>query len=188
VRDLLEAATPDWRGAIQFAYYTGARLQDVARMRWDAIDLAGKFLHYTPQKTKRKEVVVPLHPELEAFLLERAGTDNPRAPLFPALDGKKSGGAHGLSSTFRRIMDKAGIHAAVARPRKGGKGRAISRLSFHSLRHGFNSAMANRGVAQEIRQKLTGHASAEMNDVYTHHELEPLRNAVEVIPPLGRLS
>jgi integrase len=45
--------------------------------------------------------------------------------------------------------------------------------------------MANAGVSQEIRQKLTGHASAQMNAIYTHHELEPLRAAISVIPSLG---
>jgi len=45
--------------------------------------------------------------------------------------------------------------------------------------------MANAGVSQEIRQKLTGHASAEMNAQYTHHELEPLRAAVRLLPPIA---
>jgi hypothetical protein len=42
--------------------------------------------------------------------------------------------------------------------------------------------MANAGVSQEVRMKLTGHISAEMNRAYTHHELEPLRAAVALIP------
>jgi hypothetical protein len=45
--------------------------------------------------------------------------------------------------------------------------------------------MANAGVSQEIRRKLTGHASAQMNAQYTHHELESLRAAVSVIPSIG---
>jgi Phage integrase family len=44
--------------------------------------------------------------------------------------------------------------------------------SFHSLRHSFKSAMANADVPLEIRQKLTGHASQDMNKHYTHLELE----------------
>jgi len=44
--------------------------------------------------------------------------------------------------------------------------------------------MANAGVAPEIRQLLTGHASTEMNKVYTHHELETVRRAVESISRL----
>jgi integrase len=76
-------------------------------------------------------------------------------------------------------MEKAGIEGK--RTQTSG-GRTLSSLSFHSLRHSFNSAMANAGVSQEIRQKLTGHSSAEMNKLYTHHELEPLRTAISKLP------
>jgi hypothetical protein len=44
--------------------------------------------------------------------------------------------------------------------------------------------MANAGVAQEIRQKLTGHSSAQMNKHYTYLELEPLRAAIGLIPAI----
>jgi integrase len=80
-------------------------------------------------------------------------------------------------------MARAGIEGKIT-PHTA-RGRANSSLSFHSLRHSFNSAMANAGVPVEIRQKLTGHASAEMNAIYTHHELEPLRAAVAKLPALG---
>jgi integrase len=79
-------------------------------------------------------------------------------------------------------MEGAGIDGRITR--KGLRSRTS--LSFHSLRHSFNSAMANAGVSQEVRQKLTGHASAEMNTVYTHHELEPLRVAIAAIPGIGK--
>jgi integrase len=35
----MKAAEGDWRGAILFGYFTGARLGDIANMRWSAIDL-----------------------------------------------------------------------------------------------------------------------------------------------------
>jgi integrase len=81
-------------------------------------------------------------------------------------------------------MERAGIDAGVLRERRGEKGRSVSALSFHSLRHSFNSAMAHAGVPQELRQKLTGHATAEMNTLYTHHELQTIRHAVSAIPRL----
>ncbi len=183
---LLVAAPGEWRAAIILGYYTGARLLDVAGMRWDAIDLPGKYIRYTPRKTGR-ELMVPLHPELENALLEMPSPDSGRAFVFPMLAtkaGKGTGGGGGLSATFKGIMVKAKVAGTVTRPRKG-KGRATETLSFHSLRHSFNSAMANAGVAQELRQKLTGHASAETNAIYTHHQLAPLRAAIEVIPPIG---
>jgi hypothetical protein len=47
--------------------------------------------------------------------------------------------------------------------------------------------MANAGVSQEIRQQLTGHASVEMNKIYTHHELGPLRAAIAALPSLVKV-
>jgi integrase len=60
----------------------------------------------------------------------------------------------------------------------------LETVSFRSLRHTFNSAMANADVPPEIRQKLTGHASQDMNKHYTHLELETVRRAVESISRL----
>jgi integrase len=87
---------------------------------------------------------------------------------------------------FKRIMVGAGIDGGVLRERLGAAGRNLSALSFHSLRHSFNSAMANANVPLEIRQKLTGHASESMNAIYTHTELETLRSAVTSLPRLPK--
>jgi integrase len=141
-------------------------------MRWDAVDWPHKIIRFTPSKTK-KPVTIPLHTQLERELLKEPGIG--KAPIFPALVGKGIGGRFGLSGHFAMIMNKAGIEA---RQTQASSGRRLSNLSFHSLRHSFNSAMANAGVAQEIRQKLTGDTSAETNKVYTHHELKPLCAAV----------
>jgi len=102
--------------------------------------------------------------------------------MFPSLAGKDTGGKHGLSRRFAAIMEKAKIEGKQT---QASGGRTLSSLSFHSLRHSFNSAMANAGISQEVQQKLTGHTSAETNKVYTHHELEALRSAVSVIPSIG---
>jgi integrase len=178
ISKLVRAANGDWRVAILLGYYTGARLSDVANMRWEALDWRNKVIRFTPRKTKRP-VAIPLHRDLERELLKRPGIG--KAVMFPALAGKDTGGRHGLSGRFAALMEKAGIEPKRT---EASGGRRLSDLSFHSLRHSFNSAMANAGIAQEIRQKLTGHTSAETNKVYTHHELEPLRAAVAAIPSL----
>jgi integrase len=178
VSKLVRVADGDWRNGILFGYYTGARLSDVANMRWNAIDWSNKIIRFKASKTG-KPVTLPLHPQLERELLKNAGIGN--ALIFPTLAGRGTGGKHGLSGRFKAIMEKAGVEGK--RTRASG-GRTLSSLSFHSLRHSFNSALANAGVPQEIRQKLTGHTSAEMNTIYTHHELAPLRAAVEKLRAL----
>jgi integrase len=180
VAKLVGAAEGDWKGAILLAYYTGARLRDVTNMRWNAIDLKRQLITFTPSKTNKAQTI-PLHVELERHLLKSPGIG--KAFVFPSLAGKGTGGKSGLSGQFAAIMARAGIEGKITR--HTAEGRANNSLSFHSLRHSFNSALANAGVSQEIRQKLTGHASAEMNKLYTHHEIEPLRAAVEKLPALG---
>ena len=61
-----------------------------------------------------------------------------------------------------------------------GKGtRNFTRRTFHSLRHSFNSALANAGVAEEVRMKLTGHSSKDMNSRYTHLQVEALKTMLK---------
>jgi integrase len=185
---LVAEAQGDWKGAILCGYYTGLRLKDVTELRWESIDAGLTKLELVPSKTRRKKknrkVVLPIHPELAAWLKTQTRGIG-KAPVFPTLAGKSGGGKSGLSSMFRRIMDRAGVEGRILRERKrNSEGRSQSSLSFHSLRHSFNSALANAGVSQEIRQKLTGHASASMNEIYTHRELDPLRKAVGLLPKI----
>jgi integrase len=184
ITDLIKAApSEDWRGAILCGYYTGLRLRDVADLEWSAVDLDKHTITVTTRKTLTK-VTVPIHPQFRAWL-EKQTRGIGKAPVFPTLAGKSGGGKSGLSMAFKRIMERAKIKGRLLREANGA-GRSQSSLSFHSLRHSFNSAMANAGVSSEVRQKLTGHATAKMNAQYTHHELEELRAAVSVIPRIGQ--
>jgi integrase len=182
IKKLLAAARGDWKGATLFGYYTGARLSDIANMLWSSIDLDARLIRFTPQKTKRgkKKLQIPLHPELEKQLLKQPGVGN--APLFPTLAGRRTGGAHGLSAEFATIMHKAGVRGEIVRHTENGRGNRTK--SFHSLRHTFNSALANAGIARELRQVLTGHASERMNEQYTHRELGEVRGAIAALPKI----
>jgi integrase len=185
--ELLLTTTNDieWYGLILFAYFIGARLGDCTRFVHEAIDYVAKTLKYKPTKQKRsaekKEIVIPIHPELMAYF-ESLGVRS--GPVFPRLSRMRVEGESGLSLTFRELMDKAGIKYA-AKPPAGKKGRVVYSLGFHSLRKSFNSDLANAGVSQEIRQRIIGHASKEVNDVYTHLDLEIFRTAINCLKSLS---
>lgn len=87
---------------------------------------------------------------------------------------------------FKRIMERAGIDAGLIRTAEGKKGRNLSALSFHSLRRSFNSAMANANISRELRMKLTGHSSIDINAGYTRFEMETLRRAIGSISRLPK--
>jgi site-specific recombinase XerD len=80
-------------------------------------------------------------------------------------------------------MQRARIEQRVIRER-GRSGRSVSALSFHSLRHSFNSILANQGIPEELRMMLTGHSSKLVHRIYSHVELSRLQAAVNVLPRL----
>lgn len=181
VMRLVDVAEGDWKGLILAGYYTGARIGDLSKLEWSSVDLEEGVIRFVQNKTKR-EVQIPIHAELKRWL-SAISEERRSGPVFPKLARLGASGVSPLSNRFRRLMKEAGIEGTVTE-RKGKRGKSRSSLSFHSLRHSFNSAMANAGVPQEVRQRLTGHASKAMNDHYTHTEFEVLQDAVDKVPTL----
>lgn len=178
VQQLLRAApTLEWQTLILLGYFIGARLRDCVRMTWENIKPETGVIEYQQQKTGKK-VTVPMHYHVIQHLdfLSSFGTNG---SLCPKLASKATGGRRGLSEGFKRIVKKAGLDPMTIQ----GKGiRKFSRRTFHSLRHSFNSALANAGVAEEVRMKLTGHSSKMINTQYTHLQVTTLKNAVTSLP------
>jgi len=173
------APSEDWKGLILCAYFTGLRLRDCSELRWSSVDLDEHVISVTTRKTK-KDVTVPIHLQFALWLVRQTRGIG-KAPVFPSLAGKSGSGKSGLSMAFKRIMDRAKIKGRILREATG-EGRSQSSLSFHSLRHSFNAALANAGVGVEMRQELIGHASIEMNRHYTHPNLEVKRKAIAQLP------
>jgi integrase len=182
VKQLLDHSSAEWKGAILVGYYTGARLGDVTNLKWANVNLEKEVLSFVAAKTSRA-MELPLHPVVRDYLKEwrRKTTGD---TVFPSFCGKTAAGRNGLSGQFAKIMSSAGITGNSVAP-AGSGGRTRNTLSFHSLRHSFNSELANAGVSQEIRMKLTGHLDAKVNAVYTHTELDTLRKALNHIPSLS---
>jgi integrase len=181
VAALLSAAEGDWKTMVLLGFYTSARLSDCANMKWENVDLVRGVVDFTPQKTRNKRVVVPGRAELLAHLESLASIDHAQAFLSPSLGGLPTSGKADLSAQFHRVMKNARIDAGVA---QGLGVRRFSKLSFHSLRHSFNSSLANSDVSQELRMKLAGHRSEAVNTGYSHLDLPGLKAAVDKLPGL----
>jgi integrase len=122
VSALLRVAQPDWQGAILFAYGTGARLGDVANLKWSDLDVANGVVVFREGKTN-SQAVIGLHPDFLDWLsiYPCPGPLTPDAPLFPSLAGKAVKGEHGLSNTFIKLMEQAGIEKRLLRAAEGGR-------------------------------------------------------------------
>jgi integrase len=184
VQKLLEAVPSlEWQTLILLGYFLGARLGDCVQMKWENVHPEHGVIIYHQKKTGKK-VIVSMHYHIIEHL-KYLSTFGTTGYLCPKLAGKGSGGKHGLSEGFKRIVIKAGVDPMTV----AGKGaRKFTKRTFHSLRHSFNSALANAGVAEETRMKLTGHSSKAMNERYTHLQVATLKTAVNALPLFGANS
>ena len=151
-------------------------------MRWSNVDLAAGIIRYVDQKTGR-HYAVPTHRRLQEHLLSLAGNDDPHGFLCPSLARKQTGGCNGLSAQFQKLMKKAGVdtmevETKVLQKVEGKTARTLAKRSFHSIRHTYNTELANADVSQEVRRKLVGHSSDEVNDIYTHLDVALFRDAI----------
>jgi integrase len=177
VKALVATAPAEWKTPILLAFYAGLRLGDAIRLDWQAVDFSKGLLTFRAQKTKRIESL-PLHPTLRRHLEKIAG--DTAGPITPKLAGQSIDGRSGLSRQFLNIVNEAGLGAPEGKKLEGNR-RRFTAKTFHSLRHGFVSAMANEGVSKELRMKLAGHTSEDVATGYTHHEMARLSEAINTI-------
>ena len=66
------AATGNLRYLFAVGIYTGMRLGDACKLKWENIDFKHKLIEFIPSKTKRrnKKLRLPIHPVLEELLWE----------------------------------------------------------------------------------------------------------------------
>ena len=194
-RVLDAAKDTDWYGGTLISLYTGARLSDMARLTWRAVDLQQNTLAFVAKKTGRR-MLVPLAKPLAEHLTSLSSTDDPNAPLFPKLE-KLS--VSQLSDGFRNVLVSAGLAEVREKNRPldkdgnqiPGRGRNAARpvaeLSFHSLRHSFVSILKSTGANEAIAMALAGHETKAVSQSYTHLDTASLRGAVEKMTDVTRL-
>jgi integrase len=179
---VLDAAKgSDWYGATLTSLYTGARLSDMARLTWRAVDLQQDTVAFVAKKTG-KRMLVPLAKPLSEFLASLPSSDDPNAPLFPSLAKLK---VSQLSDGFRDVLVSAGMaeprsHEATGKGRNAA--RPVAELSFHSLRHSFVSILKSTGANESVAMALAGHETKSVSQNYTHLDTATLRGALDKMP------
>lgn len=183
----------EWRGLILVAAFTGLRLGDSSRIRWDSIDLDAKLISLIPSKNRKKKKVVniPIQSDLLEFL-KNAPTCGGKleTAIFPTLSITEVGDRNGLSSTFVKIMKDAGVDRGkpsrvLSEGESMGKGRVTYERGFHSFRHTFTAWLRKAKVPEEDRMALTGHSTRESHQIYSHEDEEALKNAIAKLPSIA---
>jgi site-specific recombinase XerD len=157
----------DFRELFITAVSTGMRLSELISLQWEQIDFVRKVI--TVQNSEgfstksRKNRVIPMNEHLWKMLAMRkecAVCDN----VFHRHEEKLS--RHFASKVFKNYGTKTGLS---------------DKLHFHSLRHTFATWLVQDGVPIYEVQKLLGHSSVKMTEVYSHLAASELHSAVNKI-------
>jgi len=89
---ILKTADTEWKGMVLLGYYTGARLEVCAKMKWGTVDFETPLIRFTPNKVRRgkkaKEIVCPMHAELAEYLRSLPGPKHPNSFILPHLSSR----------------------------------------------------------------------------------------------------
>ena len=141
--------------------HTGLRGSDVGNLRWSDIDFEKGFIRIITEKTDRG-ITIPINKTLERFLMDY-GTETPK--LFPKLDTDRK--RNNVRLYIQRVLREAGYE--------------WKRVGCHTFRHTFASHMVINGASIYDVQKLLGHKSIIMTQVYAHLSENATRRAVDLI-------
>ncbi|MEO6969871.1 MAG: hypothetical protein ABI217_03130 [Chthoniobacterales bacterium] len=139
----------EWEGIVLCGLYTGLRLSDIVRLRWENVDLVRGELALTTRKTKRR-VLVPLAP--------------PAFGLPPRFIGpRQCRGIHlhegrGVSGARESRNSRSALEPISRHPREGGPG---------------NSAIAPQGKGRH-RPELTAKGERGVVSLVSAYRDEPL--------------
>jgi integrase len=162
---------PQAHDLIVTAACTAMRLGDVARLRWENVDLEENFIDVKTSKTG-ETATIPIFARLRSVLTARRVCRE--GYVFPELEKQYSVAPDVLTRRVRKAMRAAGFgdpgiergngeptRGAFHKPRKVGIRQASIR-DIHSLRLTWVTIALNSGVPVNLVQKVTGHTTVEI--------------------------
>ncbi len=159
--EALAEEDPLWRDYFLTLLFTGGRRGNVARMRWDEIDL-NQAVWYLPGKQAKGGVpmAVVLPDPVMTVLQARREADPSGTWVFPSkrLDGP----IEDPRKAWERIRKRSGL----------------TDLRMHDLRRSLGSWQATLGTSLLVVGKSLGHRDHKTTEIYARLQLDPVRESV----------
>ena len=163
---LLDLAEGEVKTLTYLAAYTGARLGDCVRFKWNMIDFSARTVSFTPNKTLHssgREVVLPLFSELADHLRTLPGFALGRGSLVPGLLAEYEKDAPGF---LHKYLEPLYAKAEIETRAEGIDGKLHTVKAWHSWRHYFATRALQAGVEPAEVKGMLGWTSDQMLKVY----------------------
>ena len=165
-RLLLSVVDEPWlRDLVTVGAYTGMRRGELVHLRWEDVDMHIRGIHVRSHGKFRtkfgKSRIVPMNQQV-LQVMERRRDHSHGDYVFES--NCRPVNARHLSRVFKRCVRKAQLD---------------ERLHFHSVRHSFASWLVQNNASLYQVQKLLGHSSITVTEMYSHLLPADLHEAVD---------
>ena len=160
----------DWKGRtdrllLMLFYHTGMRLSEQVNLKESQVDFSKKVIKISGKGNKER--VVPAADELmkdmKAYMQQkRKEIANPDTTHFFVLENGKQ-----LYPKYVYLIVKKYLSEITT----------LNKKSPHILRHSFATHLTNNGADLNAVKELLGHSSLASTQVYTHNNIEKLKEA-----------
>lgn len=151
----------------RFAFYTGLRASEIGRLKWKHIDRERGLIRIERQKNNRQQTI-PLISKAEAVLEDTPRPRGPECYVFRAPGGP-----------LRDRNEEAFGRQASRRFCEARKESDVDGKTFHDLRAGFATALADAGMsAHQIKESMR-HADISTSLKYVRVSRQKLRSEME---------
>ena len=175
--DLSSAEGHRNRAMLEMLYGSGLRVSELTGLRLSDIYREEGYLLVRGKGSKQR--LVPISPEADKWfgywLEDRSHLDvKPEAKDIAFLNryGRQLTRAM-VFTIIKRLAEKAGIHKVI---------------SPHTLRHSFATHLLQNGADLRVIQQLLGHEKIATTEIYTHLDIQDLRDAIMQYHPANRAN
>lgn len=178
--EAVDLSTPEGhrnRAMMEMLYGSGLRVSELTGLRLSDIYREEGYLLVRGKGSKQR--LVPISPEADKWfgywLEDRSHLDiKPEATDIAFLNryGRQLTRAM-IFTIIKRLAETAGIHKVI---------------SPHTLRHSFATHLLQNGADLRVIQQLLGHEQITTTEIYTHLDIQDLRDAIMMYHPANRKS
>jgi integrase len=167
----------DFKELCVLALLTGLRLGEILSLRWKDVDSIDKIIFVRNSDTfttkSRRNRVVPISEELYSLLTVRK--ENIRSEsdfVFHDMKGNQLK-EKTVSQKFKKYVRRTKLN---------------DRLHFHSLRHSFATHLVKKGVPLFAIQKLLGHSTSKITEIYSHLLPQQLHKEINILSGMFKIN